>query len=132
MAQISQQQARRTAYRIVGLQFAIAGIVGILFLILVGAQAGVSALVGGAISAAATYYQVRVAFSPRVSGDPRRIARAFYTAEVVKIAAMVALLTLALKWLNLAMVPTLIGFIATLFVYFAALLWPPLSGTNDG
>jgi ATP synthase protein I len=128
---LSQQGARRQAYRVVACQAGIAGISALLFLIFAGVDAGFSALVGGGISSIATYYQVRIAFSPRHSGDPKRIARAFYTAEVVKVAAVVALFSLALRWLELALAPMIIGFAATLLVYFVALLLP-VSETKDG
>lgn len=128
----SQQRAKRAAYRVVTFQFVVAGIVGFLFLLFADSRAGLSAWAGGAISAIATYYQVRVAFSPRVFGDPRRMARAFYLAEVVKIAIIVALFSLALKWLDPAGGPMLTAFAATLCVYFMALLWSPLSDNKDG
>lgn len=131
MQALSQRQARQQAFWIVAAQFAIAGIVAVLFLIFGGGRSGLSAFVGGAINAIASYYQVRVAFSPRVFGDPRRMARAFYTAEVVKMAAIVALFSLAIVWLNLALLPTMIGFVATVFVFFAALLVPQ-SGNKHG
>jgi F0F1-type ATP synthase assembly protein I len=130
--QLSQHQARRAAYRIVASQFAIAGIIGFLFLIFAGAQAGMSAWIGGGISVIATYYQVRIAFSPRVFGDPRLMARALYVSEAVKIAVIVALFALALNWLELAGGPMMTAFASTLMVYFLALLWSPLSGNKDG
>ena len=49
-----------------------------------------------------------------------------------KIAVTVALFALALNWLELVLAPTILAYIATLLVYFAALGWPRLSGTNDG
>jgi ATP synthase protein I len=112
---------------VVAFQFLVAGIVGFLFFVFAGSRAGVSALAGGAINAVATYYQVRIAFSPRFFGDPRQMARAFYAAEVVKIAIIVALFSLALKWLDPAGGPMLTAFAATMCVYFMALLWSPLS-----
>lgn len=124
----SQQRARRAAYKVVAFQFAIAGLAGLLFLLLVDARAGGSAWLGGAISSLATYYQVRIAFSARYFGDPRRMARAFYIAEVVKIAVIVALFALALHWLDLAGGPMMVGFASTVLAYFLALLWSPLSG----
>jgi len=132
MAYISQQQARRLAYLIVASQFGLTGIIGILFFVFSGTRAGVSAWLGGAISAAGTYYQVRIAFSPRRFGDPRRMAQAFYLAEVAKIGIIVALFALALKWLDLAQAPMMLAFVSTLFVYLLALLWAPLSGNKDG
>lgn len=117
----SQQQARRSAFRVVAAQFGITGLAGILFWIFAGAHAGASAGLGGAISAAATYYQVRIAFSPKVYGDPRRMARAFYVAEAVKIAIIVALFTLALTWLDLAGGPMMATFALTWFAYLFAL-----------
>ena len=132
MSYLSQQQARRLAYLIVASQFGVTGIVGVLFLIFAGTGAGVSAWLGGAISAVGTYYQVRIAFAPSRFGDPRRMARAFYLAEVAKIGIIVALFVLALKWLDLAQAPMMLAFVSTLFVYLLALLWAPLSGNKDG
>ncbi|HSH40767.1 MAG TPA: ATP synthase subunit I [Arenicellales bacterium] len=121
MQHLSSQHARRRAYRIVLSQLAVTGLVGALFSVFGDAQAGVSAWIGGGVVTVATYYQVRIAFSPRHAGDPVRTARAFYVAEVVKILLIAALLALALNWLTLEFLPLMLTFIAALAVFFAAL-----------
>ena len=128
MQQSPARHARRRAFRIVLAQFAVTAVSGLLFLLAAGVPAGLSAAVGGLISTAGSYYQVRIAFSPRADGDATAAARAMYLGEVVKIGVVVALFALALNWMELRFLPTILTFIATLGVYFAALLWDARSG----
>ncbi len=127
MPQSSAQHARQRALRIVLAQLAVTIAATLLFL-LAGPAWALSAAAGGLISTAGSYYQVRIAFSPRAQGDAALAARALYLGEVVKIAVIVALFALALTWLELQFLPTIITFIATLGVFFAALLWDARSG----
>ena len=127
MPQSSAQHARQRALRIVLAQLAVTVAATLLFL-LAGPAWALSAAVGGLISTAGSYYQVRIAFSPRAQGDAARAARALYLGEMVKIAVVVALFALALNWLELQFLPTITTFIATLGVFFAALLWDARSG----
>ncbi len=127
MPQSSAQHARQRALRIVLAQLAVTAAATLLFL-LAGPASALSAAVGGLISTAGSYYQVRIAFSPRAQGDAALAARALYLGEVVKIAVIVALFALALTWLELEFLPTIVTFIATLGVFFAALLWDARSG----
>lgn len=119
---------RMQAYRVVLAQLAIAAVVGALFWLFDNKQAGVSAWIGGAINVIATYYQVRIAFMRRAEGNAQRIARAFYWAEAVKLLLVAALFTLVLHWLELDLLPLIVGFIATTTSYFLALLAPLPSG----
>ena len=128
MEQSPAQHARRRAFRIVLAQLAVTLAAGLLFLLLAGPEAGLSAAVGGLISVAGSYYQVRIAFAPRAQADAARAARALYLGEVVKIVVIAVLFALALNWMALQFLPTILTFIATLGVYFAALLWDARSG----
>ncbi|HKK22626.1 MAG TPA: ATP synthase subunit I, partial [Pseudohaliea sp.] len=121
------QHARQRALRIVLAQLAVTAAATLLFL-LAGPEWALSAAVGGLISTAGSYYQVRIAFSPRAQGDAALAARALYLGEGVKIAVVVALFALALTWLELQFLATILTFIATLGVFFAALLWDARSG----
>lgn len=127
MPQSSAQHARQRALRIVLAQLAVTAAATMLFL-LAGPEWALSAAVGGLISTAGSYYQVRIAFSPRAQGDAALAARALYLGEGVKIAVVVALFALALTWLELQFLATILTFIATLGVFFAALLWDARSG----
>lgn len=124
MPRLSEQQARQRAYRIVASQLAVTGIVALLFFLLVGRQAGLSAAAGGAINAAGTCVQVWIVFMGRAQADPKRAARVFFRAEAAKIVVIVALFALTLRALEFPQLPMIIGFAATLFVFLAALLVP--------
>jgi F0F1-type ATP synthase assembly protein I len=126
---LSSQHARRRAYRIVLAQLAVTAVFGLVFGATMGATAGLSALIGGGVVTIATYYQVRIAFSPRNAGNALGMARAFYVAEVVKMLLIAVLLALALNWLTLEFLPLMLAFIAALGVFFAALLVDARSAT---
>ena len=80
MPQSSAQHARQRALRIVLAQLAVTAAAAVLFL-LAGPASALSAAVGGLISTAGSYYQVRIAFSTRAQGDAALAARALYLAE---------------------------------------------------
>lgn len=134
MQKLTVQRARRMAYRLVAAQLAVTGVAAALFGAALGGMAALSALIGGGVNTIGTYYQVRISFSPRTAGDANRVANAFYLGEAVKILVVVALLALALNWLTLSPAPLFVAFIATLMVYFAALLVTAGRGTghNNG
>jgi len=95
-----------------------------------GRVAGISALVGGGISAIASLVLVLIGFAPRAGAQPEQLARAFYVGEGVKLAVMVALFVVVFLTLKVSFAALFATYIATLFVYWIALAnaLPPLAG----
>jgi ATP synthase protein I len=94
---------------------------------------GLSALVGGGISAASSLALALIAFGSPTGAAAQRVARAFYVGEAVKMAVTVTLFVVAFLTMKLSF-PALFGaYIATLFVYWIALAnaLPPLAGTAN-
>ena len=85
------------------------------------ARAAYSALVGGGISTLVTLYFASQVFSARVGATAATIARAFLVGEVVKILLTVALLSIALLWLEVSPLPLLLAYMAALMAYWLAL-----------
>jgi ATP synthase protein I len=96
-----------------------------------GRTAGVSALVGGGISAAASAALALIGFASPAGAAAERVARAFYVGEAVKLAVTVVLFVVVFVTMKVSF-PALFGaYIATLFVFWIALAnaLPPLSGS---
>jgi ATP synthase protein I len=97
---------------------AVAGI----FLAVSGGQWALSALVGGGIAVATSLAMIGVMFRGTQETDPRGIMAKLYAGEAVKLALTVVLFVAAIKFMRPAIAPLLIAYIATLPVYWLALL----------
>lgn len=86
-----------------------------------GVQAAYSALVGGGISALVTLYFASQVFSVHVGSPATKIARAFYTGELIKLLLTAVLLSVALLWLQVSPLPLLLAYMAALMAYWLAL-----------
>jgi ATP synthase protein I len=95
-----------------------------------GRIAGLSALVGGGISAIASAALAIIGFASPAGSDPQRVARAFYVGEGTKLAVTVALFVAVFLTMKVSFAALFGAYIATLFVYWIALAnaLPPLSG----
>jgi ATP synthase protein I len=96
-----------------------------------GRTPGLSALVGGGISAVASCALALIAFGSPSGAAAERVARAFYVGEGVKLAVTVALFVVVFLNMTVSFVALFATYIATLFVYWIALAnaLPPLAGT---
>ena len=92
---------------------------------------GISALVGGGISAVSSAALVLIGFASPAGSQPDRVARAFYVGEAVKLAVTVVLFVAVFVTLKVSFAALFGTYIATLFVYWIALAnaLPPLAGT---
>jgi ATP synthase protein I len=124
-------QARRLAGSVVLGQVVITIVAAALCFAVWGRIAGVSALVGGGISALASLALVLIGFAAKAGASPENIARSFYVGEATKLAVTVALFVVAFTTLNVSFAALFGTYIATLFVYWIALAnaLPPLGGT---
>ena len=82
-----------------------------------------AALAGGAISMLSGLAFAARLFAPGADAEPKRLVRAFYVGAVVKFVVTVALFSAALAVLERGFGALLGTFMATLPVYWLALLW---------
>jgi ATP synthase protein I len=121
--------------RIIGLQVAVTLVIAAACLALYGANVAVSAFLGGAIGFLGSLaYAWKIARSQtrntgstddggRAAADPRALMRAHLVGEVQKLALTVILFVAVLVlYKGVATLPLLLTFIATLVVYWVALL----------
>lgn len=113
--------------RIIGLQVAVSIVIAVACLAFYGVNAAVSAFLGGAIGFVGSFaYAWRIARShARGAGeaDPKALMRAHVVGEAQKLALTVILFAAVLVlYKGVATLPLLLTFIATLVVYWVALL----------
>jgi ATP synthase protein I len=108
--------------RIIGLQVAVSAVIALLCLAVYGANAAVSAFLGGAIGFLGSLAYARRIVAPQTS-DPKVLLRAHFVGEVQKLALTAILFAAVLiLYQGVATLPLLLTFIATLVVYWVALL----------
>jgi len=124
-------QARRLAMSVVLGQVVITVLAAAICFAVWGRIAGLSALVGGGISAIASAVLALIGFGARAGAPAERIARAFYVGEATKLAVTVALFVIVFVTMKVSFAALFGAYIATLFVYWIALAnaLPPLGGT---
>jgi ATP synthase protein I len=107
---------------IIGLQVAVAISVALVFLGWLGTVAAASALIGGAIAVVpGAFYALRIVRSRNRSPD--RMLRAHYAGEFGKLALTFAMFAVTFAWMkNVSVLPLFAAYIATLLVYWAALV----------
>lgn len=113
---------REQVRRIIGLQVAVTVVIALLCLAVYGANAAASAFLGGAIGFLGSLAYARRIAAPQTS-DPKALLRAHFIGEVQKLALTVILFAAVLiLYKGVATLPLLLTFIATLAVYWIALL----------
>ena len=99
------------------------GLVGAALWSPMGAQAAIAALAGGlASSLFSLQFALRV-FSRSPDAPAGTLLRAFYRAEALKLALAAVLFVVAAKYFGHVFVPLVTTYIATLVVFWVALLW---------
>jgi ATP synthase protein I len=114
-------------------QVAITVVAAIICFAVWGRTAGLSALVGGGISAVASAVLAFFGFGAPAGAEPARVARGFYLGEGLKLAVTVALFIVVFVTMKVSFAALFGVYIATLFVYWIALAnaLPPLAGTAN-
>ncbi len=113
---------RRTVQRIVLAQFGLAGLLGAGFWVFGGGRAGYSALIGGLISAIASWVFARFVFAG-AQGSSERFLRRVMLGELLKLGVVVIMFGVALTALDLAFLPLISAFAVTLLTYWVVLLF---------
>ena len=95
-------------------------------------RAAISALLGGGISSLASVAMALVGFGKQAATDPQRAIRAFFVGETAKVGVVIVLFVVVLKTMKVVPLAMLGSYIATFFVFWAALAnaLPPLGGAG--
>lgn len=99
------------------------GVVGSALWALVGAGAALAALAGGLASALFSLQFALRVFSRSPEAPAGTLLRAFYRAEALKLALATVLFIVVAKYFGHVFVPLVTTYIATLVVFWVALLW---------
>ena len=112
----------RAIATVIGLQIAVTAVVAGLFMYFADLLAAKSALIGGAIAfIPGAFYAIRI-FRSRYD-SPDRMLRAHYAGEFGKLALTAVLFGATFAWVKeVTVLPLFAAYIATLLVYWAALL----------
>ena len=132
MVTLELPQARRLAMSVVLGQVVVTVVAALICFAVWGRVPGLSALVGGGISAIASAVLALIGFGV-ARGRAGDVARSFYVGEGVKLAVTVAAFIAVFVTMKVSFAALFGTYIATLFVYWIALAnaLPPLAGTAN-
>ena len=130
MIAIDLPNPRRLALSVVLGQAAVTLVCALVSFAVADIHAAISALLGGGISAAASLAMAMIGFGKKAATDPQRAIRAFFVGETAKVAVVIVLFVVVLKTMKVVPLAMLGSYIATFFVFWAALanVLPPLGG----
>jgi F0F1-type ATP synthase assembly protein I len=119
--QPSLSEVRKVVFLLPIWQMLIGIIVGIVFYFIAGAFAGIAGFFGASISCAGSLVFAFVIFG---LGDQssEKITKQMFRAEAFKILTIGVMFYLAFAKLGLPFLPVIVGFMATLIIFFVALL----------
>lgn len=134
MLAIDLPHAWRLAFGVVLGQAVVSAIAALCGWALVGRAAALSALIGGGIATAGSLAMAGLVFGSAAQGGAQRAVSAFYVGEAVKLIVVAVLFVVVLKVMTVTPLAVFVGFAATFFVYWIALLaaLPALSGARRG
>jgi ATP synthase protein I len=113
----------RKAFRIVALQMALTVLISLPTLAFFGALAAGSAFTGGAIGFVTSWAYIKKMAAPSAGSDPRKLLLNHVIAECLKLGLTVILFAAVFIFFEgVAVLPLLLTFMATLAVYWLALL----------
>jgi len=113
--------ARRLAFSVVLGQAAVTVVCALASWLIADSHAALSAALGGGISSAASLAMALLGVGGRSAADPQRAMRAFFVGETAKIALVIVLFVAVLKTMKVVPLAMLGTYIATFFVFWAAL-----------
>ena len=133
MVTLELPQARRLAMSVVLGQVVVTVVAALICFAVWGRVPGLSALVGGGISAIASAALALIGFGSRAGAPAEQVAKSFYVGEGVKLAVTVAAFIAVFTTMKVTFTALFGTYIATLFVYWIALAnaLPPLAGTAN-
>ena len=134
MLAIDLPHARRLAFGLVLGQAGVSATVTLAAWALSGPRAALSALLGGGIATAGSLAMAGLVFGGDRDASAQRALSALYVGEAVKLAVVIVLLVVVLKWVRVAPLAMFAGFAATFPVYWVGLLGalPAIGGARGG
>ena len=115
------QKARLAVFRLAGWQLVLAIALTAPALIYIDAPTAMSVFAGGLIGLLAGLYQAQRMLRVDAGEHPEAFMQGLWISEAVKIVLTVALFVVAIRLLRVQMVPTIVGYAGTYFVYWIAL-----------
>ena len=116
------EDARRGAFRVVGVQLLAAFMAGAAAFLAGGRDSGTSALLGGLVATAGNLVMAWRVFGGQPERDPRNFLARMVLGEMLKFALTVALFIVAFKVFKAAFLPLIFGFVAALAAYWVGYL----------
>jgi ATP synthase protein I len=120
----SRLTARGWTFKVITAQLAVALGIAALATVLGGVHAGYSALVGAVISVIPSFYLAVRMFRMDPSAPAERILRGMYLGETIKVLLTLALFVIALRLLDVDLLVVGLTYLASVAVYWLALLFP--------
>ena len=111
-------EARHSAFRVVGWQSLAALLAGAIGFLAGGRPAGVAALTGGLIAAAAQLAATLRVFGGEAERDPKRFLGRMVLGEALKFAVTVLLFAVAIVVMKAAFLPLILGYMAGFAAYW--------------
>ncbi|MEC9375414.1 MAG: ATP synthase subunit I [Pseudomonadota bacterium] len=118
------QQVRRAVFRLSIWQLGLTMLLVSLAAFAFNVDAAISVLVGGIIGILAGFYQAQRMLRIDASLHQQKFMQGVWISEALKIVLTAALFVVAIRLLEVEMVPTIVGYSGTYIIYWAAL------GTN--
>ena len=132
MLAIDLPHARRLAFGVVLAQAAVTVTATLVAWGVADRRAALSALLGGGIATVGSLVMAGLVFGGGRAMNPQRVLGMFYLGEAVKVALVIVLFVVVLKWVNVAPLAMFVAFSATFLVYWIALVsaLPTLGGAR--
>lgn len=114
--------ARRNAFRVVGLQLLASLVTAAVAWAAAGRNAGAADLLGGLIATFGNLVMAWRVFGGRVERDPKRILSRMLLGEMLKFAFTVMAFAVAIVTLKAAFLPLIVGYLTAFAVYWVGYL----------
>ncbi len=121
MIALDLPHARRLAFMCVRAQVVVTVLAAVVSLVVAGPRAAWSAVIGGGASTLGSVAMALLAFGRLSGSSAERMLLAFYVGEIAKIIAVIVVLVLALVFMKVNPVATIVAFMATFLVYWVVL-----------
>ena len=122
MLAIDLPHARRLAFSVVLAQAAVTVTATLCAGALADRRAALSAFLGGGIATFGSLVMAGLVFGGAALANAQRVLGMFYLGEAVKVALVIVLFVMVLKWVNVAPLAMFLAFAATFLVYWIALV----------
>ncbi|WP_298771050.1 ATP synthase subunit I [uncultured Shewanella sp.] len=123
MSKILARRGRRSAYKLVMMQAAVAVTASIFFFAMWGAQFGYSALAGAAIAVLPNFVFATLAFSHTGASASAKVIKTFYWGEAVKMLLTIVMFSLVFIYMEVVFMPLFVCYTLALIVHWAAPLY---------